>query len=109
METTKTEIQLHAPNDLANKVLNILGHKVVRCVEVYDDDDEEVSYSFPHSGKASVGVVGDNSIGACVGLYNDAEGELVGIFCFGDDGTYEYVIRDKDHPDLADFVTIENL
>ena len=102
METNETIVQLTANNDTAHKVLNIMGYKVTRTETIWaeddaDDEHDSVDYEFNFSGSPdTIGYLGDDSIGSCVGLYNEENGTLVGIFNYGDEGDLEVDIDDSE-------------
>ena len=104
MEEYEKVVQLNATNNTAKDVLAIMGSTVKMTYTVWDEDDIEIEYEFEgRKGKTTIGLMGNNSIGACVGLFNDAEDntKLIGVFNYGDDGNYEAVIDDQQRNNLV--------
>ena len=103
MDTTYTTIKLIANNDTAKRFIAVMGDTVIRADEVWGEDDIEVTYKFIKEDGVSVGWIGDDSIGACVGACMEDE-KMIGIFNFGDDGDYRREINCS-----TTFVTIGDL
>lgn len=78
---------------LVAKVLACIGTTVVVNIEDWGDDDIVRNYEFPDN-VTSIGVIGDDAIGAVIGAYmlND---NLILIADYGDDGTYEFNVNNS--------------
>ena len=94
MKTTKTEIKLTANNPTAERFLAVMGNTVIREDTIWGDGDIDSDYHFNSDTGNTVGWVGDDSIGACVGLMMDGD-ELIATFDFGDEGRYTVEVNES--------------
>ncbi len=94
MKTTTTTYELSANNNTAKRFIAVMGSSITRKCDDWGDGDCDYDYTFNNKNLTSVGWLGDDSIGACIGAYMD-DGSLVGIFNYGDEGDQHVAICDK--------------
>jgi len=98
MKTVKEKRTLAANgNELAERLLAITGNRVVAKYTVWSDDPEDRDrdeLNFPDMADGCwISILGDNSMGTLVDIWNNDEGHLIVVGDFGDYGQDEFNVH----------------